>query len=350
MKTKPRHLPWISFIFSTEVSQEAFVSHLYWWGVPRARSVQTQVHLVAGASPPQYRFRVWMPLNSTVPNWWKRKPSTRNQQEIYRSTKSKDTEGLAASCLQERLRIPLKEKPEEGVGGGGMGVGVVSCVIRRKKPDCSGEFEVGQVGRDREAKKWRMKAVTCGATRSSPAPRNCNKNRGLKPPKYAMKTQGWASSCQPGTHHPRFSSWRGTPWSETAPVLPGSARSGPRLGKDRRERTGLWSVRDGGADEQEKAGSPDRTRGGRVSPKPAAAELPELRWPRTKALFGEVTSRRRLRGLRVRLRTAVPEAAAAALTSDAARSSLLPGGWGVSSAKLALVQASWRPRVVLVGF
>lgn len=52
----------------------------------------------------------------------------------------------------------------------------------------------------------------------------------------------------------------------------------------------------------------------------------------------------------MRLRTAVPEAAAAALTSDAARSSLLPGGGGVSSAKLALVQASWRPRVVLVGF
>lgn len=52
---------------------------------------------------------------------------------------------------------------------------------------------------------------------------------------------------------------------------------------------------------------------------------PELRWPRTKTLFGEVTSRRRLRGLRMRLRTAAPEAAAAALTSAAAHS---PACWG----------------------
>ncbi|XP_057344522.1 uncharacterized protein LOC130679535 [Manis pentadactyla] len=44
-----------------------------------------------------------------------------------------------------------------------------------------------------------------------------------------------------------------------------------------------------------------------------------------KTLFGEVTSRRRLRVLRLRLRSAAPEAAAAALTSTAARFLFLRG-------------------------
>lgn len=153
------------------------------------------------------------------------------------------------------------------------------------------------------------------------------------------------------THHPRFSSWRETPWSGTAPGLPDSAGSDPRLGKDERERTGPYRVWCGGATGKRRGrglqAGPAEGGYPRILPQPSR---PELRWPRTKTLFGEVTSGRRLRIRRARLRTAAPEAATSALTSAAARSSRLRGRGVAWQEGACGGSRAWRPSAVSGSF
>lgn len=117
-----------------------------------------------------------------------------------------------------------------------------------------------------------QRAVTCGATGSSPAPRDSSKNRGQKLPKHARQTQSWAPSVRPGNSPSTvFFLKRDAMVRDRARV----ARLGPRLGKDRRGKGRLlegsgWRGRRAGEEGGVSRQDPQRA----VSAQPTAAESP----------------------------------------------------------------------------
>ena len=148
-------------------------------GCSQGKTGPDQVHSVTGAyytlPRREHRFPAWMPPSSTAPNRGSSKPRRGNPQEIHQITTSNGTQGSTASCLREMLRIQPREKPGHGAG--------LLRIVSSERGSQTAQVDWGRARRkDGEAEKWRTKAVTCGATGPSPAPRDSNKSPGRRPP------------------------------------------------------------------------------------------------------------------------------------------------------------------------
>lgn len=214
MKTTRRHLPWVSFTFLLDPVKKHLSPSID--GVFRGQDARRP--RLTETLPTSTQVRARTPGSRAAPNRRGSRPGPRNQQGVHPSPKPSDAQGQQHPASWKCPRSRSGKKGRGGSGGrpgrAGEAAGRARRQRRKRGSDARGRSPVGPALQPRPRARGRVAAE---------APRTPGR-RGL-------------ALARPGTHRPRFSSWRGTPWSDGTG---GSARLGPARPQRTEGRTRPW--------------------------------------------------------------------------------------------------------------